>query len=271
MQCNPSTLSAGIKDIEKVLGAALAERDKRNVLLTQVGLEVAHRGRMLLRNAEGIVDVAAQHEPMSGEIQLGLIPTISPFLLPRVIPDLKQQYPNLSMRLYEEQTDSLLHQLRSGKIDAVLMAIPFDMGDLQYEFVYKDHFVFACSPNHPLANEPGISSEMLANQEIMLLSEGHCLRKHALDACKFTESDLRSQFEATSLLTLIQMVSAGMGATLLPSVAANSHVVRGTNIKMIPLQTTESREIVMVWRKNYSRQSDCRTIANVLCNSFANV
>ena len=155
-RCNitPSTLSAGIRDLENVLGVSLAERTKRQVLMTPVGTEIAARARLLLRGAEDVMELAASNrEPMTGEMRLGVIPTISPFLLPRVLPALNAQYPALRLYLREEQSTPLLARLRSGEIDVALIALPYDIEGFTARVVFEDLFEFACYENHPLANK----------------------------------------------------------------------------------------------------------------------
>lgn len=258
-RCNitASTLSAGIRDLENVVGVALAERTKRQVLMTPIGNEIALRARLLLRDAQDLMDLAAaNHEPMTGDMRLGVIPTISPFLLPRVLPKLNRRYPGLRLFLREEQTDALLARLRSGAIDVALIALPYDTEDLVCKVLFEDGFEFACSKGHPLARERHIALSTLAREPLLLLEEGHCLRGHALDACQLTGGKIRAQFEASSLHTLVQMVAANLGVTLLPKLAIDAHVTRGCNIKLVPLGTAASRRIGLVWRRTSLRAQE---------------
>ena len=261
-RCNitPSTLSAGIRDLEHVVGVALAERTKRHVLMTPIGNEIADRARRLLRDTEDIMDLAAANrEPMTGDMRLGVIPTISPFLLPRVLPKLNRRYPGLRLFLREERTDALLARVRSGDIDVALIALPYDTGDLVREVLFEDPFEFACARRHPLARADSISLEPL-----LLLEEGHCLRGHALDACQLTEGRIRAQFEASSLHTLVQMVAADLGVTLLPKLALDAHITRGCNIKQVPLSRPASRDIGLVWRQTSERAQEFRLLGGQL-------
>ena len=172
-----STLSAGIRDLESVLGTPVAERSNRHVLMTRVGGEIAERAKALLRDAEGVMEVArAAREPMTGELRLGVIPTISPFYLPRVLPALRERFQDLTVFLREEQTAPLLARLEHGEIDAALIALPYDTGDLTAEAIFEDEFLLACPQDHPLAAATAVHPETLANENLLLLEEGHCLR-----------------------------------------------------------------------------------------------
>ncbi len=260
----PSTLSAGIRDLEKVLGVSLAERSKRHVLMTSVGERIAARARLILRDAEDLMELAAaDRKPMAGEMRLGVIPTISPFMLPGVLPGLRKQYPDLRLYLREEQTASLLAKLHAGEIDTALIALPFAIEGLASKVLFEDHFLFACNIRHPMASLKTVPVSELANQSLLLLEEGHCLRGHALEACHLDHRQERAQFEASSLHTLVQMVAAGMGVTLLPQLAIDAHITQGTAIKLIPLATPASRHIGLVWRQSSMRVEEFEMLGEV--------
>ena len=263
--CNvtPSTLSAGIRDLEAVLGVPLAERTKRSVLMTPLGVDIAGRARSVLRDAEDIMELAAEHrEPMTGDMNLGVIPTISPYLLPRVLPALNAAYPALRLYLREEQTADLLNRLHSGDIDVALIALPFEIEGLTTRILFEDYFQFACHADHPLATHKKITKADLANQPLLLLEDGHCLRGHALDACQIHAGQIRVQFEATSLHTLVQMVVAGLGVTLLPRLAIDAGITAGTDIRLIPLSREASRQIGLVWRASSPRTYEFDLLAD---------
>lgn len=250
-QCHvtPSTLSAGIRELEAFLGVSLAERTKRMVLMTPQGAEIARRARFLLRDAEYIMSYAqGQLEASKVEMHLGVIPSVGPFLLPRILPALRDKFPDMKLYLREEKTLDLLSKLRSGKIDLALLALPFETEELCVESLMDDPYHFVCHPDHPLAKRKRIHSIDLADTSLMLLEEGHCLRDHVLEACRLEKSAIRSEFEATSLHTLVQMVSAGLGVTLLPEIAIQAHFTAGMNVCVIPVVPKQSREIGLVWR-----------------------
>ena len=252
----PSTLSAGIRELENVMGVTLAERTKRHVIITPIGKEIASRARLLLRDAEDLMSLARSNQkPMTGDIKLGVIPTIGPFLLPRVLPTLNQQFPELKLYLKEEKTDSLISALRSGDLDAAILALPYDIDGLDSQSLFEDEFQFACHESHPMAKLDVVSIDTLADQPLLLLEEGHCLRDHALGACQH-RGQKRDQFEASSLHTLIQMVGVGIGVTLLPQLAIDSNIAQGTQTQLIPLPGREVREIVLVWRQLSHRAAE---------------
>jgi LysR family hydrogen peroxide-inducible transcriptional activator len=266
----PSTLSVGIRDLEDVLGVAVAERTKRTVLITPIGRSVAERARRLLRDAEDVMALAAaQKEPMTGDVRLGAIPTVGPFLLPNVLPAVEAAYPKLRLYLREEQTDTLLSRLRDGDLDVALIALPYDTETLTVRPLFDDPFQFACHADHPLAGHKTISGGDLADQPLLLLEEGHCLRGHALDACRLRGSPVRVQFEATSLPTLVQMVASGIGATLLPQMAIDAGMAALPNIVLVPLETPASRHIGLVWRASSPRVATFERLAALFCDTVA--
>ena len=264
----PSTLSAGIEDLERTLGVAVAERSKRQVIMTPIGEAIAARGRALLRDAGDIMDLASTYrEPLCGDMRLGAIPTISPFLLPDVLPGLRRQYTELRLFLVEEKTSALLSQLRDGKIDLALIALPYDIGDLEYRTLFADPFLFACRSGHAMAAQKAVDPAQLADQPLLLLGEGHCLRGHALDACQVGSRRVREQYEASSLLTLVQMVAAGIGVTLLPRLAIDAGLASGDELSLVPLKRPVEREIALVWRPTSLRGRDFMALGDYLAQS----
>ena len=267
LRCNitQSTLSAGIRDLETVLGTAVAERSNRRVLITPVGAQTAERAKAVLREAEEVMEVArAGRSPMTGEMRLGVIPTIGPFVLPRVFPTLRERFPELTIYLREEQTAPLLARLEDGELDVALIALPYETGDLRIDVVMEDEFLFACNRDHSLAGTDEVSLEALAGEQLMLLEEGHCLRGHTLDVCRTTDRRARAQFEASSLLTMVQMVAAGVGVALIPRLAVDAHITRGTDISLSRLGVPAARQIGLAWRKMSLRTKEFRLLADTL-------
>ncbi len=268
-RCNvtPSTLSTGIRDLEAVLGVAVAERTKRTVFITPMGQAIAERAHRLLRDAEDVMALAStQREPMTGEIRLGAIPTVSPFTLPRILPTVEEKYPKLRLYLREEQTNVLLSRLRYGELDVALIALPYDTENLSVRILFDDTFQFACHGKHSLAGHKSITDDDLVDQPLLLLEEGHCLRNHALDACRLHSSPVRIQFEATSLQTLVQMTASGIGVTLLPQMAVDAGMATARNIQLVPLQTPASRQIGLAWRASSPRVSEFELLAEIFQN-----
>ena len=260
-----STLSAGIRDLESVLGTAVAERSNRQVLITRVGAEIAERAKALLRDAEEVMEVARTGRAlMTGEMRLGVIPTIGPFLLPRVLPGLRERFPDLMVYLREEQTAPLLARLEKGELDAALIALPYETGTLDTRVIVEDEFLFACNRDHALAGAGEVSLEALASERLLLLEEGHCLRGHALDVCEMGDTNTRAQFEASSLHTLVQMVAAGIGVTLVPQLAVDARIAQGTGLSLSRLAMPASRRIGLAWRRTSLRAQEFRLLADTL-------
>lgn len=260
-----STLSAGIRDLETVLGTAVAERTNRRVIMTTVGIRIAERAKAVLREADEVMEVArAARSPMTGEMRLGVIPTIGPFVLPRVFPMLRARFPQLTIYLREEQTAPLLARLEDGELDVALIALPYDTGDLRIDILFEDELLFACNRNHVLAGTDEVSLEALAKEPLMLLEEGHCLRGHTLDVCTTSDRKARAQFEASSLLTMVQMVAAGVGVALLPRLAVDAHVTQATDISLSRLGVPAAREIGLAWRQTSLRTEEFCLLANTL-------
>ena len=260
-----STLSAGVRDLEAALGTPVAERSNRHVLITPAGAQIAGRARALLRDAEEIMQVARSgRSPMTGELRLGVIPTIGPFLLPRVLPALRERFPQLTIYLREEQTAALLARLQDGELDVALIALPYDTADLALDVIGEDEFLFACHRTHALAGADAVSLDALEGEQLMLLEEGHCLRGHALDVCGLGDTQARAQFEASSLHTLVQMVAAGIGVTLVPRLAVDADITRGTEVSLSRFAAPASRQIALAWRRTSFRAQEFRLLAGTL-------
>ena len=260
-----STLSAGIRDLESVLGTAVAERTNRHVLITRAGMQIAEKAKAIIQDAEQVMEVArADLSPMTGEMRLGVIPTIGPFFLPRVLPVLRERFPDLILYLREEQTAPLLTRLEDGDLDVALIALPYDTDDLMIETIVDDEFLFACNRNHALAGSEEVPLETLAGEDLMLLEEGHCLRGHTLDVCGKGDKRIRSQFEASSLHTLVQMVAAGIGVTLIPRLAVDAHITQGTEVTLSRVSAPAFRRIGLAWRPTSLRAEEFKLLATTL-------
>ncbi len=253
-----STLSAGIQELEAVLGTSLAERTKRSVLLTPLGVKLADRARTILRQAEDIVVLAkADQTPLNSELRLGIIPTIGPYLLPRILPRIKKKHSNLKLFLREDQTERLLDKLALGQLDAVLMALPYEMDGVHTLALGSDAFVLACPSDHPFSKRSQISSSELVNEPLLLLEDGHCLRQHALEVCSLGQNGNREGFEATSLQTLVYMVAGGLGLTMIPLMAIEAGLTAGLDIALVPFNDTNTaRQIGLAWRRGSARATE---------------
>jgi LysR family hydrogen peroxide-inducible transcriptional activator len=246
------TLSTQIKKLEQELGVELIERNPGQVMLTEAGERVVERARVILAETENIRGIARQaQDPESGSVRIGLFPTIAPYLLPHVVPHLHHRFPNLELLLVEEKTEVVLQQLREGRLDAVIVALPVPDNQLHEELLFSEDFVLAVPSDHPLAGkrEP-VDVSVLADEHVLLLEEGHCLREQALAVCRLAGGSERSGFRATSLETLRQMVAAGVGVTLLPELAVQAPVPPSDDIALLRFaEPVPNRRIAMLWRE----------------------
>lgn len=260
-----STLSAGLQELETLLGVVLVERTKRRVMLTPLGEEVVARAHQVLRGAEEIADLAAASgEPLSGPLRLGVIPTIGPYLLPGVLPALRRAHPRLRLYLREDQTARLLERLAAGDLDVALIALPYPAGAIETLAVATDPFLLACPPDHPLAAKAEVAGDDLAGVDLLLLEEGHCLREHALAACHLPGPARGEGVLATSLPTLVQMVANGLGVTLIPEMAVRGGVLAGADLVTRPLADGSGRTIGLAWRPSSPRKAEFRLLGEFL-------
>ena len=263
------TLSAGIKDLETSLGQTLVERGRMGAVLTPAGEEAAERAARALGEVEEMVRaVQAAGQPFSGTFRLGAIPTIAPFLLPRVLPLLKKKFPKLRLQLREDLTGRLVEALRTRTIDAALIALPYEANGIASAVIAEDEFLFLCPEDHPLAKRNDLTPDLLKNEEVLLLEDGHCLRDHALAACRLP-SKRSADFGATSLHTLVQMVGGGLGVTLLPKIAAEAGAAVGAHVAVRQFaEPMVGRSIGIAWREGGQREKEARMLANVLRELF---
>ena len=262
-----STLSASIKELENILQASLVDRTKRRVVLTPLGLEIVERARRILNEGKDLVEAArAGSEPLSGALRMGVIPTVGPFLLPEILPQLRRAYPALRLYLVEDLTARLVEELRAGRLDIVLLALPHeDCRNLETRVLFEDPFKVALAQGHSLATGNSVDMERVGSEGLLLLKEGHCLREHALAACRLADRRQVEPVEATSLHTLVQMVDNGLGITLLPQLAIEGGILKGTTIRVLPTAAhPPSREIGLVWRRGTGRQREFELLGNVL-------
>jgi LysR family hydrogen peroxide-inducible transcriptional activator len=266
-----STLSAGILALERQLDIRVLDRDAgKRVMFTPVGREVVARARDALAALESVVEVAdSSRAPMTGPVRLGVIPTIGPFLLPRLMPVLRTQFPRLRLFLREDTTERLLDRLRGNRLDVALLALPCACGTSETLAVMRDPFLAALPPGHKLAALDEIPVKALALERLLLLEDGHCLRDQTLAACGFARGAAPAEpidgFAATSLHTLIQMVAGGLGVTLVPRIAVDAGLTAGTDVELRPLAGPDTwRTIGLAWRPNTPRAADYRALAPIL-------
>jgi LysR family hydrogen peroxide-inducible transcriptional activator len=262
------TLSSGIQELERALGAPVVDRARSGVILTAVGEEALRRATVILNEAEELVEAAKNAgQPLTGRFRLGVIPTIAPFMLPRALPLLRQRFPKLRLFLREDLTQRLIAQLKAGQLDAALIALPFETHGLDWAHVADDELLAATPANHPLSAMKSVKPEALEHEPLILLEDGHCLREHALAACglKPPRSGDGEDFAATSLPTLVQMVGSGLGVTFLPAMAVEAGLTGAAPVAVRPIDAPHaSREIVVAWRAGSNRAAEGRLLAEVL-------
>ena len=239
-----SAFSNAIKELEIRLDTQLVDRTNRRVTITATGQQIATQARLCLRDVESLMELAAgQQQPMTGSLKLGVIPTIAPFLLPRTLPKLRRKFPNLLLYLIEDQTHRIYERLMDGELDVLLLALPWEMRGVETEVLFNDRFCLAIRQGTSRVDPDNYRFNRLDADSVLLLEDGHCLRDHALAACKIRNTQKVQPFAASSLLTLVEMVDADMGITFLPEMARDSALLRNTRVRMYPLGENSHRKI----------------------------
>lgn len=261
-----STLSAAVQELESQLGVVIFERSKKNVLITPLGEKLLIQARIILGDVEDFVSLAKSHdELLSGEIRLGVIPTIAPFLLPHLLSDLRKRYQKLKLFLKEDLSQHLVQQLQQGDLDLIILAFPYALPEMDTLPLFKDEFLLCLPPGHALEKSKLVKQQHLRGEKLLLLEEGHCLRDHALEACKLESADTDLVYQGTSLHTLVQMVANGLGVTLLPAMSVEADVLGETHLMLKHFSNENvSREIGMAWRKSDPRRDDYRMLAEFI-------
>jgi LysR family transcriptional regulator, hydrogen peroxide-inducible genes activator len=260
------TLSAQLKKLEEYLGVKLVERQPKNVQLTEVGRQIVIRARRMLDEGDEIVALARSNtDPFAGKLKIALIPTVGPYLLPRVMQRIRKGLPHLGLMLYEYQTEALLKRLHDGEIDLGIMAMPALADGVESRDLYRENFTVALPNNHPLADKSNIKVQDLKGHTLLLLEDGHCLRDQALEVCSRVDVKEAEDFRATSLETLRQMVVAGLGVTLLPEMAVESPFgsQRGLTVRQFA-KPAPSRTVGAVWRKTTTRGAAINAVCDLI-------
>ena len=256
-----SAFSNAIKELEVTLDAELVDRTNRSVTITATGQQVAVQARLVLRDVESLVESArGQREPLTGDLRLGVIPTIAPFMLPDALPRLRKQYPELRLLLTEDQTDRIYERLMDGDLDVLLLALPWPMRGVEELPLFRDAFCLACHHDTKHVDAENYRFNRLDSESILLLEDGHCLRDHALAACRIRNTQKVQPFGASSLLTLIEMVDADLGITFLPEMARGSTLLRNTRVKLHAMNEASYRTIGLAWRKGSRRSEEFRLL-----------
>lgn len=256
------TLSAAIREVEGLLGVQLVERQARGAELTPSGATVVERARRILTDVDDLIMAAkGSGEPLTGTFRLGAIPTIAPYILPDLFSSLKANYPDLKLFLREDLTSRLLDAFRSRALDAAIVALPWDMRGFETETLFEDPFFVASSNEHPFASQECVSMDELKETDLLLLEEGHCLRSHALAACEFAPRQ-NQDLSATSLHTLLYMVSGGIGVSLIPKLAVDAGVGNRTDLTVTPFDANiAGRTVAIAWRQGSPHGESAKLIA----------
>ena len=265
-----STLSAGIRELETLIGVVLVERTRRVVRFTPLGDRIADKARRVLREAEELGDMArAAGRPLSGEMRMSVIPTIAPFMLPRILPRLRRDYPDLKLFLREEPSGPACEGLHHGRADCVLLALPFGCGDVASQILFEDRLFVAGQPAEMGDLSCAMASSEIDETRLLLLEDGHCLKDHALSACARPELRAEATMMGTSLHTIVQMIDNGLGLTMLPDMALKAGILDHTGLVARPLDAANpSRRIALVWRRGSPREKDFQLLATALAEAL---
>ena len=263
-----STLSAGLRELETLIGVVLVERTRRVVRFTPLGDSIADKARRVLREAEELGDMArAAGQPLSGDMRMSVIPTIAPFMLPRILPRLRKDYPDLKLFLREEPSGAACEGLHNGRTDCVLLALPYACGEVTAETLFEDRLFVAYPSGEVPSALPAIPASAIDETRLLLLEDGHCLKDHALGACNRPELRAEATMLGTSLHTIVQMVDNGLGITMLPEMALKAGILDNTNITARPLDEINAvRKIALVWRRASPREKDFELLAKALAD-----
>ncbi len=260
-----STLSASLRELETLVGVTLVERTRRVVRFTPLGAKIADKARRVLREAEELADMArAEGQPLHGELRMGVIPTIAPFLLPAMLPQLREQWPSLKIFLREEASQAACDALHRGQLDCVLLAMPYACGDVDVALLFDDR-LFVAFPRGEAPPGAAVEAAAIDENRLLLLEDGHCLKDHALSACNRPELRADAAMMGTSLHTLVQMVDNGLGLTFVPSMAIEAGILDGTRVEARPLRSDHDyRRIALAWRRSSPREEEFRLLADTL-------
>jgi LysR family hydrogen peroxide-inducible transcriptional activator len=261
--------SVAIRELESTLNIQLVDRTNKNVTVTSLGRQIALQAKQVLRDLEELVDIAkGNQQPLTGELKMGVIPTIAPFLLPRLLPALRKAYPALKLYLKEDLTERVYSRLMDGELDIILIALPYELRNVSEMALFRDRFYLAHQAKSTLISSAGHQVSELPEDSILLLEDGHCLRDHALSACSIKNADKVSDITATSLLTLVQMVDADLGVTYLPEMAIGSALLKNTRIKTTALDKDSYREIGLVWRRASTRGDEFELLGEFIKENY---
>ncbi len=266
-----STLSAGILELEDNLGTVLVERSNKRVILTPLGEEFVERSQAVLNEVEDLLGLCdASREPFSAKMRLGVIPTIAPFMLPGLLNNLRKKHPRFQLFIREDLSSNLIDALNIGELDILLLALPYPMEGVEEMPLFDEQFLLCYPRDHPLGERRTLHTRDLQGQDLLLLEDGHCLRDHALQACKLKSNQISVAYSATSLNTIVQMVANNIGITLLPEMALDARILSGTHARTRPFsEAGVSRSIGLAWRQKTPRSKEYRALGEFIQQQHA--
>jgi len=261
-----SAFSVAIKELENILDGRLVDRTNKSVTITNLGRDVYQQTKIVFRELSTLIDITqGSQSPFSGKLALGIIPTIAPFLLPMFVSDLQKEYKQLELYLHEDMTMPLYEKLMKGDLDVILVALPYAMKNVETEILFQDKFHLAFHSHSKWVKK--IGNKYAPNDEsVLLLEDGHCMREHALSACKIKSYDKISRYTASSVLTLVEMVKSDIGVTFLPEMSLNSYLINHSGLKIQPLEKNSYRDIGLVWRKGSLKADEFHQLGEFIKN-----
>lgn len=263
-----SAFSVAIRELETLLGVQLVDRSNKQVTVTPIGHDIASQARLVIRDAKMLLDLASDNAgTLTGALTIGVIPTIAPFLLPKVLPTLRNRYPELQAYIREGKTADLYAELMNGKIDLCVLALPYDLANATVMPLFRDRFFLACHEHTKLIDPEHFSINRVTANVLLLLEDGHCMRDHALEACKVKNTAAINQFAASSLFTLLEMVDGDLGVTFVPEMSVGSALLSDTHIKTWPLREGSYRDIALAWRKTTARAEEFTALGQLIRDS----
>ncbi|OED39871.1 LysR family transcriptional regulator [Chromatiales bacterium (ex Bugula neritina AB1)] len=260
-----SAFSSAIKELEIILNVSLVDRTNRSVVFTPVGTRISSEARSVLQGLEGISHIAsAAQRPLSGQLHLGVVPTVAPFVLPKLVPVLRRKFPALELHLREEKTLVIHQMLMNGDLDLMLLALPYELGNTETISIFNDKFKLAYNKDTELIDPDNYKHVTTSDNSILLLEDGHCMREHALSACNFAHKDKISNFSASGIYSLVQMVNSDLGITFIPQMAIDCGILKNTQVHTRDLEEDSHRVIGLAWRKSSARVKEFKLLAAVI-------
>lgn len=265
-----SAFSSAIKELEEILGVSLVDRTNKSVTVTRMGTQIATQAAFCVKGIEELVLMAnIEKQPLAGQLHIGIIPTIAPFVLPRLLPWLKKHHPQLELTVTEDLTENIYQKLMLGQLDVLLLALPYALANTQALSLFEDEFYLACNAKTQFVADPEhYSLSKIKNEAIVLLQDGHCLTDHAIDACQIKRSEKISHISPSTLHTLVQMIHSDLGVSFLPELAVESNMLKSTHIKVYKMAKRAYREIGLAWRQGSGREDEFALLGQRICEAM---